>query len=68
MMTIPQALELAHMLDARGIPAHVGDEVGLMRARKFYRSLGWHENHDFYILGGEVYFNVDWPPRPGNSA
>lgn len=62
MMTVPQVCELVHLMKEEGIECPEGDEVGLMRAKKFYRSLGWREDYDFYIYGGKVYFDIDWRP------
>jgi hypothetical protein len=60
-MTLGQVAWAVSVMKECGLDATAADEVGLMRAKKFYRSLGWRENHDFYILGGKVYFDVDWP-------
>lgn len=67
MMTVAEAVELVHLSKERGIPATFSDEVGLMRAKKFYRTLGWIEKKDFYIYGGEIYFDVDFS-MPSFSA
>lgn len=59
MMTMAQVCELVHLMKKNGIECQEGDEVGLMRAKKFYRHLGWRDDLDFFFLDGKVYFNVD---------
>lgn len=57
-MTMPEMLDLIEALKEQGVPATVTDEVGLMRAKNFYRSLGWVEKRDFYVYGGQIYFDL----------